>query len=239
MIKTLAEKQAALAATVVVRRKGPYGRQPRKIGEIVVDTGIKGGYRNETASFILRLDVTKGEFIAEHGDDLYVATTREALVAKMEQVGRAVLDLEWTRYLVINYKAITTESRTWRNGHPEIDLDEARKKRSIHGMKLTWEIVEFSNPFTVPGADERYMKRDVDAKGKPSETQETVNSLPDHCVVYTKDREALLHSITEAFTSIDAKMVELFKGDLDAVAARLDAAGRGVRLLAAPKGTRK
>src|SRR5271154_6438338 len=84
-----AEKAAELKAKlemVELRDKPKYGRHPRKIGEMVCETGVKTGYHNATAKFTLRLD--GADFIAEHGDFWYVSTSRSALQTKMNEVAK-------------------------------------------------------------------------------------------------------------------------------------------------------
>lgn len=222
-----AEKDATLAAQlalVSMRDKPGYGRPPKKIGAIVAKTGITNGYREETASFVLRLDGST--FIAEHGDVWYESKSREALQAKMEQVAKVALDLKWTRYIALDYEAFADrEPGQWGYGDRELAVSEARKKSKIMGLKLKWEIVEYSNAIQLPGDDEeqRYMKREIDEHGDPEPKQTTVTKLPDGLVPHTPEREALLKQIIQAITSLDAKLVEMFRGDPEDVAKQLDA----------------
>jgi hypothetical protein len=219
---------------VELRDKQTYGRPPRKIGEMICDTGIKKGHRQETAKFVLRLDEKAGDFIAEHGDFMYVSKSREALQAKMDEVARITLDLKWTRYLRVEYKAEVPYYNTWQST-TTLDVDDDRKKKPIFGMTLVWEVVDYSDSFRLPGDDEdRYMCRDVDEDGNASSTQETVKTLPPGLVPHTKEREDLFKSIREAFNSIDKKMCELLKGSPAQVAKRLDAV-QGPLLLTTPK----
>ena len=232
-IQKAAELKAKLDM-VKMASKPTYGRVPKKIGEIVCDTGLRTSYRSETARFVLRLDDKKGDFIAEHGDVWYVSKSREALQAKMDEVARVTLDIKWTRYLHVDYEAIVPCTY---GGHSHIDTDESRKgyEGKIVGMQMTWEVVEFSDSIQLPGDDndERFMKRDVDERGHVEEKMESVNHLPDNLIPYTKEREALLKSICDAFTSIDKKMCDLLKGSPEQIAKRLDAV-QGPLLLAAP-----
>lgn len=226
---------------VTMEKKPTYGRAPRKIGEMICDTGIKTGYRNETAKFVLRLDEKPGNFIAEHGDVWYVSKSRDALQAKMEQVARVTYDLKWTRYLKVKYKVEVPYRTSWSSSGSttHLDVSEKRDKRPILGIELTWEVVEFSDGIRLPGdEDDRYMTRDVDEDGHSSKQQESVHELPPGLVVYTKEREQLLKNIREAFSNLDKKMVELFGGTPEEVAKRLDSAG-GQFLLAAPKKEKK
>lgn len=230
-----AELKAKLAM-VELKDKPSYGRQPRKIGEMICDTGIKTGYRNATCSFVLRLNEKEGLFIAEHGDFWYTSKSREALQAKMDEVAKVTLNLEWTRYLHIKYEATVPATRSWMGGTTTLEVDEGRDdKTEILGIELKWDVVEYSNAIHLPGDDgERFMKREVDDDGESSTTQETVKSLPAGLVPHTKAREELLRQFRDALTTIDAKMVKLLRGSPEAIAKRLDLSN-GTLLLAAPK----
>jgi hypothetical protein len=231
------QADAALKAKldmVEMRNKPAYGRHGRKIGEMICDSGFKSGHRQATVSFVLRLDEKAGEFIAEHGDLWYVSKSRDALKAKMDQVARVTIDLKWTRYLKVEYKAEIPYRDNW-NSTTTLDVNEKRGKNPIFGMNLTWEVVEYSDAIHLPGDDgERYMTRDVSDDGVASERQESQKEMPPGLVVYTKEREQLLQGIREAFTTIDKKMCELLGGTPEQVAKRLDSVN-GPLLLAAPK----
>jgi hypothetical protein len=214
IVKQRAEAQAkldALLATVEVKPRTKYERLPKKVGEIVVDTGLKDGHRAQTAVFTLRLNATSGEFVVEHGDMLYVAKTREALKAKMDEVGRITLSLAWTRYLEIEYKALTGHETGWSTNW--LDVDERRtKKTRVNGVSLSWQIVEYTDEFSIPGQDPRRMRRAVADDGTPSDTLETADGLPDGLILWTPERLAVLRSIVDALTTVDVTMVKLFRG---------------------------
>lgn len=237
--KQEATKAAELKAKLDMVRtehKPTYGRQHRKIGEMVCSTGVKVGYSDAVAKFVLRLDATSGEFIAEHGDTWYISKSRDALKEKMDQVARVVHDLKWTRYINIEYQAEVPTTSSWRNGKDRIDADAKREKNQfIYGISLDWSVVEYSDPISLPGnEDDRYMFREVDEDGNPSSQQEGKRELPAGLVVYTKEREQLLRDIRDAFGRIDKKMVELLGGTPEQVAKKLDSV-QGTFLLAAPK----
>ena len=232
-----AELQAKLAM-VRMQAAPPYGRRPRKIGTMYCDTGIKVGYTTQNASFILRLD--DGEFIAEHGDVWYISASRDALQAKMNQVARVTFDLQWTRYLEVRYKALVPYKDSWHSEN-SLDLDDKREKNQVvYGVSLRWEVVEYSNAINLPGDEEktRWMKRDVDEDGEPSQQQESVRELPTGLIPYTKEREALLNRIRAVFGTIDRKMIEMLGGAPEQIAKRLDAMN-GPLLLEAPKKEKK
>lgn len=233
--KQEATKAAELKAKldmVETRPKLSHGRAPRKIGTMVCDSGIKTGYRNAEVSFVLRLD-GDGTFIAEHGDVWYCSKSRDALKAKMDQVAKVTLDLRWTRYLLVEYKATVPYDGSWRSD-TIIDIDATRKKDTVvFGIELRWEVVEYSDAIELPGQGARYMKRDVGEDGEPEDAQETVAELPDGLVPYTKEREEMLLRLRAALTQVDARMVELFRGSPKQVATQLDQAGGAPLLLEA------
>lgn len=235
-VKKAAELKAKLEMVEVESRQ-THGRQHRKIGEMVCNTGIKNGWKEATASFVLRLNSVTGDFIAEYGDHQYVSKSRDALKAKMDEVARVTLDLKWSRYLLIKYEAEVPYKDNWMST-TTLGIDVPRSKDQIvYGIQLTWEVVEYSDAIQLPGQGERFMKREVGDDGEPSGVQETVSELPDGLVPYTKGREETLLRLRAALGVVDAKMVELFRGAPDRVARMLDSTGSGALLLGsrAPK----
>jgi hypothetical protein len=228
VVRQRAEAKAkldALLETVKVTRRNSYDRPPRKVGEIFVDTGLKDGHRDQKARFVLRLDARSGLFSVEHGEMVYTAKTREALQAKMDEVGRITLDLAWTRYIHIEYAAETDRTIGY-NSH-RIDVDEKRtKKTRVYGISLRWQIVDYTEEFTIPGQEPRRMKRDVSDDGIPSGSQDTVSGIDGNPVLYTPERLAILRSISDTLTAVDARMIGLFRGKASRVAAQLDAVAR-------------
>lgn len=232
-----AARLKAMLDMVETCNKPKWGRPPKKIGTMVCDTGVRVGYGTSNATFVLRLE-NDGTFIAEHGDLWYKSKSRDALKAKMDQVAKVTLDLKWERYLAVKYKAEVADSCTWRGGRGKLDIDDQRKKDTVvYGINLQWSVVEYAGPIQLPDLGERYMKRNVDEDGKPEGAQESVPKLPDGLVSYTKEREATLLRLRAALASVDAKMVELFRGAPDHVARQLDAVramtSNGVMLLQA------
>lgn len=242
------EKAADLKAKldmVDTRNKPKYGRSPRKIGEMECETGIKNGWRSATTKgwrsattkFVLRLDATTGEFIAEHGDVWYVSKSRDALKAKMDQVAKVTLDLKWTRYLLVEYRAEAPHRDSW-HSTTTLGLDSPRSEDTVVlGIRLSWEVVEYSDQIDLPGQGPRFMKREVDDDGEASSQQETVDRLPEGLVAHTKEREGVLLRLRAALASVDAKMVELFSGDQFDVGRALDSVGTGALLLEGSKPT--
>lgn len=236
-VKKAAEVKAKLDM-VETRRKTSYNRLPRKIGEMVCSTGVKNGYHDERVKFVLRLDADAGDFIAEHGDVLYVSRSREALKTKMDEVARVTLHLKWSRYLLVEYRTTVPYESDF-NSTTTLDVDAKRRAdQVVFGISLRWEIVEYSDAIHLPSVGERFMKRDVDDDGEPSSVQETVIELPSGLVPYTPERERTLRRIREVLTDVDARMVKLFQGTPHAVARQLDAVNGATLLLEAPKKTK-
>lgn len=154
-----------------------------------------------------------------------------------------------------------TGFRSDRSGE-RFDLEDDRAKLSgerishgrvsgagvITGIDLDWEIVEYSDAFAPPEDRTRSVrsKRDVytlnvSEDGKKPRLEERVHSpteqgddaLPVGCMLWTPAREAFLRQIRDAIGKLDARMVALFNGVGDELAARVDAAleYRGDRLL--------
>jgi hypothetical protein len=96
----------------------------------------------------------------------------------------------------------------------------------------------------VPEVDCQLDDRDDDGRetyrevvGSPSEQDD--DKLPVGAVPWTAERETFLREVLAALGKLDARMVELFRGDPNQLSRRLDAAVRqgSARLLAAPAPT--
>jgi hypothetical protein len=235
--KKAAELKAKLEMVRFERR--PNGACYRKIGAMVCDTGVKSGFRNVTVAFVLRLNQHAGEFIAEHGDTWYVSKSRDALEAKMNEVARVTLDLKWTRYLHVSYEATAPSRSGWHRGTTTLEIDE-RRGTVVHGISLTWNVVEYSDAIQLPGRGARFMTRKVEDDGSPSDEQESVDRLPTGLVPHTKEREAVLLRLRAAIAAVDARMVELFRGSPGHVELMLDSVrSDGALLLEAPAKPKK
>jgi hypothetical protein len=102
----------------------------------------------------------------------------------------------------------------------------------IAGIELAWEIVEYTRPWQRPENGKIVRsKRDVDSRedddghstdylGDPVEQDD--DELPTGAVLWTKEREQLLHDILGMLGDLDRRMVELFRGDAEALADKLD-----------------
>jgi len=222
----------------------------------------------------LRLDVHDGTFHAEYEGTWYDARTKDELSAKIRQAAQKTIDVEWTRYLVVDYEAKAwpldgDSGRPKTSGHYvtlSIDDDRAtlardpqadkwrnrNRERVVTSIDLHWQVCEFSTPYALP-EDKRKtvrMRREVDCQldnrdddghetyreviGAPSEQDD--DKLPVGAVPWTAEREAFLREVLAALGKLDARMVELFRGDPDQLSRQLDdAVHQGLaRLLAAP-----
>lgn len=115
---------------------------------------------------------------------------------------------------------------------------DTRYARVLTDIGLKWEICDFSEPYTLPEDKNKRvrMKRDVDRQlldedkgyeeviGEPSEQDD--DTLPDGCTLWTAEREAFLREVLVALGKLDARMVQLFRGDPGKLGKQLDAAAQ-------------
>lgn len=223
--------------------------------------GGSGDHRAEF-SVDLRFDFHTGDFFVEHDGKWYSAKTKEALEAKVKKAVERTIDLVWERYIVVSYEAavrpvdpiLNNVDGTTSNTYSIKDERDDLVKRSIRhgtktthvvaGIELTWEIVEYTKPWARPESGKLVRsKRDVRSGWDGDERREYIgdpyenddDELPDGAVLWTKEREDLLHEILAMLGKLDAKMVDLFRGDAEGLAKKLDAAQLDPsRLLAAP-----
>lgn len=127
-------------------------------------------YTQASISVELRLDVHDGTFHAEYENTWYDAKTKNELCDKIRQAAQKTIDVEWTRYLVVDYeaKAFPLDGDS---GRPEasgnyrtlaIDEDRATLSRDpqadkysdrkyvITSIDLHWSVYEFSTSYALP-----------------------------------------------------------------------------------------
>lgn len=107
----------------------------KKIGTLRIDLDRKKtGYQRARFEIDLRLEVSTGEFHAEYEGTWYRAYTKGDLAAQVKEAVSKTLDLEWRRYLVIDYSAVAHEIDDPKVGRPrsygrvnhlDIDTDRA------------------------------------------------------------------------------------------------------------------
>lgn len=216
-------------------------RQPgKKIGKMTVTLDrMTTRYRRSTIEVELRLDLHSGTFYASYEGARYEAKTKNGLSDLIRVSASKTIDLEWTRYLVVLYKAkvrpTDDSGRPKFYGHDEMDLGDDRQRlgMTVTGIELQWLVCEMSTPYSLPGDKNKSvrMRRDVNESGGLDEPEEQADdSLPVGAVPWTAEREALLREMLVMLGRLDARAVELFRGDPDQLARKLDTA----RLLSAP-----
>ena len=252
----------------------------KKVGTLSVKLERKTSrYDYATISVELRLDVHDGTFHAEYEGRWYDARTKDELCAKIRQAAQKTIDVEWTRYLVVDYEAKAwpldgdsgrpetsgsfetlsiADDRALLARDPQADKWSNRNcTRVVTSINLHWAVCEFSTPYALPEDKKKTVRmcRKIDLRlddrddkgnetyrevvGEPSEQDD--DKLPVGAVPWTAEREAFLREVLAALGKLDARMVELFRGDPDQLARRLDTAGKQdpVRLLMAPKPSEK
>lgn len=252
----------------------------KKVGKLSVKLDRRTSrYHYASISVDLRLDVYDGVFHAEYEGAWYSALTKDELSAKIKQAAQKTIDVEWTRYLIVDYQADAwpLDGDSGRpcssGGYETLSLDDDRAALSggpvtetrgrgrdpsvVTSVKLNWSVCEFSSPYPCPMPEDKKkvvrMRREVDSQlddrdddgretyrevvGAPSEQED--DALPAGAVPWTAEREAFLREVLAALGKLDARMVELFRGDPDSLARRLDAAAQqdSWRLLPAAPGT--
>ena len=222
-------------------------------------------YKSLSIEVDLRLDVASGKFYALYEGQLYGGSTKDELADKVREAATKTIELEWTRYLVVDY-----EARAWPlegdSGRPEssgsyesLSIDDDRAGLTtpdpdatrhharfrpcvVTSIDLHWLVCEISDAYPLPEdkAKRVRMRREVDCKlidrdDDGRETYEEVvgtmyeqddDKLPRGAVPWTAEREALLREVLAALGKLDARMVELFRGDPDSLARQLDAVTR-------------
>lgn len=240
-------------------------RRGKKIGvlEIKLDRK-KTRYRRASIEVELRFDMESGDFWAQYEGNWYSADTKDNLSAQIKTAATKTLSIEWKRYIRIDYEAEGFPIVDEKTGRPacsgeyhtfEIDHDRAKfgfgtdedEKYAICSVKLQWSICEISEPYGLPEEPSKRVRaqREIDIwrwgtdKGKekigdPEEWENDV--LPPGTFVWTPEREAFLVDMVAALGRLDRRFIDLFSGDPDQLAKKIDVAATAdaSRLLAAP-----
>jgi hypothetical protein len=242
----------------------------KKIGvlEVMLDRK-KTRYQQASVNVELRFDITHGTFWASYEGRWYDADTKDGLAEKIKVAATKALSVEWKRYIQVNYEAEGFPIADETSGRPAmhgtyhtfaIDHDRSKfgrgrdenEKFAICSVKLQWSICEISEPYALPEEPRKRVRarREVDVWawgpdtgkekiGDPEEWEDDV--LPPGTLLWTAEREALLRMVIEALGGLDARLVELFSGNADQLAGKIDAAATAdaSRLLMAPAQTSK
>ena len=128
-----------------------------------------------------------------------------------------------------------------------ISRREIDTKHAICAIELHWSICEISEPYALPEDPKKLVrsKREVGVwtwgsdtgKEKIGDPQEWGDdAMPPGTLLWTPEREAVLVEIVAALGKLDARLLELFTGDVEVLAGKIDAAAQTdpSRLLAAP-----
>jgi hypothetical protein len=234
----------------------------KKIGTLLVrlDRVVEkvrwGGYGNRRAEFgvDLRFDLHTGLFHASHDGIWYAAKTKEDLEAQLKKAVERTIDLVWERYLIVSYEATARRVDAVLNAPNgssgeiySIESDRAdlpkkigSSRRAITSIELTWEVVEYTRPWPRPEdsklvRSKRGLRSSQGKEHVDDPIEQDSDALPTGAVLWSKEREDLLHEILAAIGKLDSRMTELFRGKADALAKKLDAAMLDPsRLLAAP-----
>jgi hypothetical protein len=201
-----------------------YCKPPgRKAGELTVSLDIHG--LNRRARFPLRFDLEKGDFIAIHGDRMFVSKTRKALEDHMRKVAEETVNLAWKRYIAIEYVArVPPDPDAHWTSDENLEPNDDRKKRDVYGISLEWTVVELSDPFTTVGSDKPIrIQRKVHDDGDVGHESQTCVELPAGLVPFSPERLETLRAIRRALTELDRRMASLFAGSPETVAKQLGA----------------
>lgn len=159
----------------------------KKVGKLSVKLERKTSrYDYASIEVELRLDVHDGTFHAEYEGAWYDARTKDELSAKIRQAAQKTINVEWTRYLVVDYEAKAwpldgDSGRPETSGHYEtLSIDEDRatltrdpqadkwsnrdRTRVVTSIDLHWHVCEFSTPYALPEDKKKTvrMRREVD-----------------------------------------------------------------------------
>ena len=226
----------------------------------------KTRYKWASVDVELRFEITHGTFHAQYEGNWYSAKTKDDLAEQIKAAATKALSIEWKRYIQINYEAQGWPIEDEKSGRPATsgqyhtyDLDDDRTKfdsmvsrrkdikHAICAIELHWTICEISEPYALPEDPKKLVraKREVDVWtwgsdmgkekiGDPQEWEDAV--LPPGTLLWTPEREAVLVEVINALGKLDARLLELFVGDAETLAGKIDAAAQTdpSRLLAAP-----
>jgi len=227
---------------------------------------MKTRYKRASIDVELRHEIATGTFYAQYEGGWYEAKTQNDLAEQIKIAATKALSIEWKRYIQIDYEAQGWPLADQKSGRPmtsgqyhTFQIDENRSKTvrsraedeqyTICAVELHWTICEISEPYPLPEDPKKRVraKRTVDVwrwgdeedigKEKIGDSEEwETDVLPPGTLLWTPEREALLVDVVAALGKLDARLVDLFSGDVEQLAAKIDAAAQvdPSRLLAAP-----
>lgn len=161
----------------------------KKVGTLSVKLERKTSrYDYASIEVELRLDVHAGTFHAEYEGTWYDARTKDELAGKIRQAAQKTIDVEWARYLVVDYEAKAwpldgDSGRPETSGHYETlsiaddrallardpKADEWSNRncaRVVTSIDLHWAVCEFSTPYALPEDKKKTvrMRREIDLR---------------------------------------------------------------------------
>ncbi|HSX22398.1 MAG TPA: hypothetical protein VLE97_06435 [Gaiellaceae bacterium] len=239
-------------------------RPGKKIGTLKVTLDRKKTrYKWASVDVELRFEMKRGTFHAQYEGNWYEAKTQDELSDQIKAAATKALSIEWKRYIQIDYEAEGHPIEDPKSGRPAIsgtyhtfEINEDRSKFgrgrdenepfAICAVKLQWTICEISEPYALPEEPRKLVRarrpvsirdygsdRGTEQIGDQEEWEDDV--LPPGTLLWTPEREAVLVEILAALGRLDAKLVDLFRGDENILAGKIDAAQADAsRLLAAP-----
>ncbi len=128
--------------------------------------------RDGYAEVELRVDTDHGLWIACEDGMMHVARDRERLKQHLKHLIESRRDVQWTRYIVVDYEAETPGGFTNRRTIEGDRSGDGSGGRSGGGVKvgsirLDWQVVDFSGPVSLPGRSpdrkQRRVLRDFDS----------------------------------------------------------------------------
>lgn len=181
---------------------------------------------NETGFFEMRMDVKRGLFIAVDGEQYFEAENKDELHTFMQERARATRQITWHRYICIVYEpegpGEFAHRRNIRRDRPLEPNDEGLFD-DVGGIRLDWEIIDISDPITVPGhRTARRKTRDVYDDGSPgNESWQHDGNLPELAIPYSDEALATLKHLRHGLGVIHTAIAKLLIGTPEAIAARL------------------
>jgi len=210
----------------------------RKAGKL--SFGIRNG---DAAHVDMRIDAKAGKFIAVLGNVYYAADSKDELKKHVRAVVEAQLQIEWTRYIEVEYEAQGVGEWSARSTldqkREEPTIDEDGQMRGPCCINLQWEVYDYSQMIRPPGYAEPRRKRrrvysDFDVHGPDGSyhTEEWLHDskMPPNVIPYTAARLRALVEVQLAIARADYRIWELLRGGAERMAQQLD----GVAALCAP-----
>lgn len=215
----------------------------RKIGKVTFK--LKTG---DLVSVDLRLAQRNGlqaedEFIAEtHGTEVR-AGSLDALRAELAKVANAAMDITWSRVIKISYHG--RAGRESQGVDPDDDED-AFDPAAITELSIDWEVWDVSSPFGDFEARGWYQGRDRprvqhriwrkvtwdeedrtwSGSARRDEHQDWHGEWDAGVVPFTEERVEVLRQVQRALGEAHRRILGLFRGSVDQVAAQLDGIAR-------------